>query len=62
MHTVVVLHLGEVGVLGLVVGSRLGELGGGGLGPILANNDGDRSQPRLAVRELQQVKVVGGHH
>jgi hypothetical protein len=36
MHTVVVLRLGEVGVLGLVMGGQLGKLGGGRLGLLLA--------------------------
>jgi len=67
MRTVIVLQLGEVGVLGLPVGGRLdgvggvGDLGGGGLRLLLADDDGDRGLSRLAVRELQQVEVVGGH-
>ena len=67
MRTVVVLQLGEVGVLGLVVGGRLGgvsgvdELGGGGLGLLLGDDDGDRGLPGLAVRELQQIKIVIDH-
>ena len=62
MPTAVVLLLGGVGVSGLVVGGRVSELGsGGGLGLVLADDGGDRGLPGLAVRELQQVGIVGGH-
>ena len=67
MRTVVVLQFGEVGVLGLVVGGRLGgvsgvdELGGGGLGLLLGDDDGDGGLPGLAVRELQQIKIEIDH-
>ena len=59
MRTVVVLQFGEVGVLGLVVGGRLG--GVGGLGLLLGDDDGDSGLPGLAVRELQQIKIVIDH-
>ena len=59
MRTVVVLQFGEVGVLGLVVGGRLG--GVGGLGHLLGDDDGDRGLPGLAVRELQQIKIEIDH-
>ena len=67
MRTVVVLQLGEVGVLGLVVGGRLGgvsgvdELVGGGHRLLLGDDDGDRGLPGLTVRELQQIKIEIDH-
>jgi len=68
MRTVIVLQLGEVGVLGLPVGGGrldgvggVGELGSDSLGLLLADDDGDRGLPGLAVRELQQIKIVIDH-
>ena len=62
MPTAVVLQLGGAGVSGLVVGGGVSELGSdGSLRLVLADDGGDRGLPGLAVRELQQVGIVGGH-